>query len=65
MLKTYKIIRFFEGSNPPMVIRTGLTLEEAQEHCKSKETSSETATGVVETMLTRNFGRWFDGYEEE
>ena len=65
MPKTYKIIRFFESNKPRMIIRTGLTLEEAKSHCKSKETRSETATGLVETTLTRNFGSWFDGYEEE
>ena len=65
MPKTYKIIRFFESNKPRMIIKTGLTLEEAKAHCKSKETSSETATGLVEITLTRNFGRWFDGYEEE
>ena len=66
MPKTYKIIRFFENSSVErMIIKTGLSLEEAQEHCRSKETSSTTAQGLVETTLTRNFGRWFDGYEEE
>ena len=66
MAKTYKIIRFFEeGRGRRMVIKTGLSLEEAQEHCRDKETNSITASGLVETTLTRNFGRWFDGYEEE
>ena len=62
--KTYKIIRFFNNA-PNKVILTGLTLEEAQEHCKNPETSSRTATGLVEHTLTRNLGQWFDGYEEE
>ena len=64
MAKTYKIIRFFENA-PRMILKTGVTLEEAQAHCKSKETSSDTATGLVEITLTRNFGRWFDGYDED
>jgi hypothetical protein len=35
---TYSIICFFfEGEN--QVIKTGLTLEEAQEHCRDPETS--------------------------
>lgn len=66
MPKTYMIIRFFKNpSTKRMILKTGLTLEEAQAHCKSKETSSATATGLVEITLTRNFGDWFDGYEEE
>ena len=66
MAKTYMIIRFFKNpSAKRMILKTGLTLEEAQSHCRSKETSSTTATGLVETTLTRNFGAWFDGYEEE
>lgn len=49
-MKTYKIIRFFkEGENKVMF--EGLTLEEAQEHCSSKDSHKE--------------GVWFDGYTEE
>ena len=60
----YKIIRMFK-EDPSMnkVIETGLTLEEAQAHCRDPETSSSTATGLAETILTKNFGPWFDGYE--
>lgn len=48
-MKTYKIIRFtFAGKNK--VIKAGLTLEEAQEHCNSADTHGE---------------GWFDGYAEE
>ena len=54
---TYEIRRFyaphrfesFMVNNVP--IRTGLTLEEAQEHCSDPETREE--------------GEWFDGYAEE
>jgi hypothetical protein len=62
---TYKVIRMFRDSSKRMVIKTGLTLEEAQEHCRDPETSSSTAKGFVELALTKNFGPWFDGYEEE
>lgn len=62
---TYKVIRMFRDSSKRMVIKTGLTLEEAQAHCRDPETSSSTATGFVEQTLTKNFGPWFDGYEEE
>ena len=45
---TYKIIRFrFNGR--PRVIKRGLTLEEAQTHCRREDTHGE---------------GWFDGYEQ-
>jgi hypothetical protein len=48
-MKTYKIIRFrFNGYSE--TIKTGLTLEEAQEHCRREDTHGE---------------GWFDGYESE
>ena len=47
---SYKIIRFkFEGKN--RVIKRGLTLKEAQTHCRRDDTRKE--------------GLWFDGYDEE
>ena len=62
----YKIVRMFKDSpESNKIIATGLTLEEAQAHCSDPETSSSTATGLTETILTKNFGPWFDGYEEE
>lgn len=62
----YRVVRMFKD-NPQAnkIIATGLTLEEAQTHCRDPETSSRTATGLAETILTKNFGPWFDGYEEE
>ena len=50
----YKIVRFcFDNNNPDhrKVVRSGLTLEEAQDHCQRDD--------------TREQGVWFDGYEEE
>ena len=48
--KTYKIIRFFQDSEKPnKVILTGLTLEQAQNHCSDPDTSGD---------------GWFDGYDE-
>lgn len=59
MSETYKIVRFYFGGGN-RVIKTGLTLEEAQEHCQRPDTSS--STGGVD--LTTN-KPWFDGYESE
>lgn len=56
---TYQIIRFhFDEDHPDhrKVIDTGLTLAEAQEHCRSDDTrGGSTADGSA----------WFDGYEQE
>ena len=49
MNKTYQIIRFrFNGNNK--VLKTGLTLEQAQAHCEKPETAGN---------------GWFDGYNVE
>jgi hypothetical protein len=46
---SYKIIRHFMDK-PNKEVMHGLTLEEAQEHCRDPKTHGE---------------GWFDGYEEE
>ena len=49
MNKTYKIIRFrFNGNNK--VLKTGLTLEQAQAHCNDEKSAGN---------------GWFDGYNVE
>ena len=49
MNKTYKIIRFrFNGNNK--VLKTGLTLEQAQAHCNDAKSAGN---------------GWFDGYNVE
>jgi hypothetical protein len=53
-MKTYKIVRFYANlSNPNhgKIIKTGLTLKEAQEHCHREDTQKP--------------GVWFDGYTKE
>ena len=53
-MTTYKIVRMYRDDEHPdhlRVIETGLTLEEAQEHCRREDTREE--------------GVWFDGYDEE
>lgn len=66
MSDTYKIIRHYENENVRrQTIKTGLTLEEAQEHCRKPETSSSTATSLQARRRTQHRGRWFDSYERE
>jgi len=51
---SYKIIRFYSKENHPnngKIIKTGLTLKEAQEWCKRED--------------THKVGVWFDGYSKE
>ena len=62
---TYKIVRFFQRDRRPRVIRRGLTLEEAQAHCRDPETSSSKATSAKAQRYTKLWGPWFDGYDEE
>lgn len=65
-MATYRIVRFYRDAYPRRrVIERGLTLEEAQAHCKDPETSSRTATKPSGVRRTRRMGAWFDGYEEE
>lgn len=53
MTKKYKIVRMYAPSmgKTNEVVKTGLTLEEAQNHCRDPSTRKE--------------GEWFDGYEEQ
>ena len=64
MPNTYKIIRFFE-KHPRKVIKKGVSLKEAKDHCNSKRGSSATATDLEAVMLTKNLGSWFNGWTEE
>jgi len=60
----YKIVRMnFQGGK--RTIARGLTLDEAQAHCRNPETSSRTATSAAAKQRTKALGPWFDGYERE
>lgn len=61
----YKIIRFYRNDLPSEVVRTGLTLEEAQAHCRDRETSSSTCVHPLNVARTFALGPWFDGYDDE
>ena len=64
---TYKIVRFHFNDEKwkPLTMKTGLTLEEAQKHCKDPETSSSTCKSVKNLAYTEQRGAWFDGYEQQ
>jgi hypothetical protein len=63
-MTTYKIVRSY-FNRKPRVIERGLTLEQAQAHCRDPETSSQTAKKPENVRRTKRLGRWFDGYDEE
>ena len=60
----YTIYRHFRLAGKEE-IQSGLTLEEAQEHCKDPESSSRTCTSEAGVARTEKYGDWFDGYDEE
>ena len=49
-MTTYMIVRFYRDDRPKEIIVRGLTLEQAQAHCRRDDTRGDD---------------WFDGYEEE
>jgi hypothetical protein len=58
-MQTYKIVRFYQDDSHPdnhRVIKTGLSLEEAQDWCNREDTHEKEENGNV---------IWFDGYTEE
>jgi hypothetical protein len=61
----YRIVRHYFRDYGKRIIKRGLTLEEAQAHCRDSETSSSTCTSVDARRRTEKMGAWFDGYEEE
>jgi hypothetical protein len=65
-MTTYKIVRmYYRDASAKRTIKTGLTLDEAQAHCKDPETSSSTCTKSAGINRTKARGPWFDGYEQE
>lgn len=61
---TYKIVRCYQN-HPSEVIETGLSLEEAKEHCQDPETSSLTCESFEGIQHTAEFGPWFDSFTAE
>jgi hypothetical protein len=66
MAETYEIVRYYRDyPGGHEISHTGLTLEQAQAHCKDPETSSTTATSAQAQARTAEYGPWFDGYRLE
>jgi hypothetical protein len=61
----YKIVRHYKRNYARRTIETGLTLAEAQAHCKDPDTSSKTAWSAKAHARTKRHGAWFDGYDKE
>jgi hypothetical protein len=64
MTNKYKIVRMYQRGGH-RTIESGLTLKEAQKHCRDPETSSRTATSWEAHRRTEQKGPWFDGYEDD
>jgi hypothetical protein len=60
----YSIIRMWQNG-ARRVIQTGLTLEQAEAHCRDPQTSSRTCTDKAGRQRTRRTGAWFDGFTDE
>ena len=61
----YKIIRSFRNQDVSPMVKRGLTLEQAQAHCRDPETHSSECTSEEGRHRTELHGPWFDSYEEE
>ena len=64
-MESYKIVRHYFNTNTKRVVERGLSLEQAQAHCKNPETSSRTAMGYQAKRRTKIYGPWFDEYTLE
>lgn len=60
----YKIVRFYFKNNKRTTVESGVTLEYAQAHCSSPESSWDTCTTKTNRARTRKHGQWFDGYQK-
>ncbi len=59
----YDIVRYFKDEKyKTKIIRRGVTLKEAQDHCNDPETCSKTCTTSAGKQRTMVYGEWFDGY---
>jgi hypothetical protein len=74
----YSIVRMYRDPSAPLrwlsdsdpsrrTIKRGLTLDEAQAHCRDPETSSSSCKSAASLKHTAECGydAWMDGYEED
>ena len=62
----YRIVRRYQAARvSSRVIKRGVTLEQAQAHCRDPETSSSTCTSYEGKRRIAWLGPWFDSYDEE
>ena len=59
----YKIVRHYKRGGK-RVIKSGLTLAQAQAYCSDPETSSSTAISAKSSAVTKRMGPWFDSYAD-
>jgi hypothetical protein len=64
-MSTYRIVRMYQNHPKEKLRLRGLTLAEAQAHCRNPQTSSSTCTTAEGKRRTVLKGPWFEGYEEE
>jgi hypothetical protein len=66
MSGAYRVERSYKDDQyEAEVVATGLSLAEAQAHCKDPQTSSSTATDPEALRRTEERGDWFDNYVQE
>jgi hypothetical protein len=63
--KTYKIVRYYKDSFEKKIIKHGLSLLEAKEHCEDDETASNTCQDLENIKHTAEHGHWFDSFAKE
>ena len=62
----YKVLRYFADPElPPVVVKTGLSLDEAQDHCNLANSSSRTCTDELGQARTARYGAWHDEWKEQ
>jgi hypothetical protein len=60
----YRIVRRYTGTGKMRILKSGVTLQEAQAHCNDPNNDSETATSAAARAITLRNGPWFDTYEK-